>query len=193
VTDRDTVRGVLTAAADWHMRVAAERADEIVAAALLIKDALAAGRKVLVFGNGGSATDAQHLATELVGRFEHERKAWPVIALTADTALVTAVANDYGFDAVFVRQIEALGAPGDVAIGITTSGRSRNVTAALERAKSLGLKTVALTGRDGGATGQAAEVHVNVPSDSTARVQEVQRTIIHAWCALIEKALGDRP
>ena len=193
MTDRDIVRGVLTAAADWHMRVAAERADEIVAAALLIKDALAAGRKVLVFGNGGSATDAQHLATELVGRFEHERKAWPVIALTADTALVTAVANDYGFDAVFVRQIEALGAPGDVAIGITTSGRSRNVTAALERAKSLGLRTVALTGRDGGATGQAAEVHVNVPSDSTARVQEVQRTIIHAWCALIEKALGDRP
>ena len=193
MTDRDTVRGVLTAAADWHMRVAAERADEIVAAALLIKDALAAGRKVLVFGNGGSATDAQHLATELVGRFEHERKAWPVIALTADTALVTAVANDYGFDAVFVRQIEALGAPGDVAIGITTSGRSKNVTAALERAKSLGLKTVALTGRDGGATGQAAEIHVNVPSDSTARVQEVQRTIIHAWCALIEKALGARP
>jgi D-sedoheptulose 7-phosphate isomerase len=193
VTDRDTVRGVLTAAADWHMRVAAERADEIVAAALLIKDALAAGRKVLVFGNGGSATDAQHLATELVGRFEHERKAWPVIALTADTALVTAVANDYGFDAVFVRQIEALGAPGDVAIGITTSGRSNNVTAALQRAKGSGLKTVALTGRDGGATGQAGEVHVNVPSDSTARVQEVQRTIIHAWCALIEKALGDRP
>ena len=193
MTDRDTVRGVLTAAADWHMRVAAERADAIVAAALLIKDALAAGRKVLVFGNGGSATDAQHLATELVGRFEHERKAWPVIALTADTALVTAVANDYGFDAVFVRQIEALGAPGDVAIGITTSGRSTNVTAALQRATGLGLKTVALTGRDGGATGQAAEVHVNVPSDSTARVQEVQRTIIHAWCALIEKALGDRP
>ena len=193
MTDRDTVRGVLTAAADWHAKVAAERTDDIVAAALLIKEALAAGRKVLVFGNGGSATDAQHLSTELVGRFEREREAWPVIALTADTALVTAVANDYGFDAVFVRQIEALGAPGDVAIGITTSGRSANVTAALVRARDRGMRTIALTGRDGGATGQAADVHVNVPSDSTARVQEVQRTIIHAICGVIEAALGNRP
>ena len=190
MTDRDTVRGVLTAAADWHVRVAAERADEIVAAALLIQDALTAGRKVLVFGNGGSATDAEHLATELVGRFEQDRRAFPAIALTSDSALITAVANDYGFDAVFVRQIDALGATGDVAIGITTSGRSANVTAALVRARERGLRTIALTGRDGGATGQAAEVHVNVPSDSTARVQEVQRTIIHAWCQLIEQEPG---
>ncbi|HEX5216365.1 MAG TPA: SIS domain-containing protein [Vicinamibacterales bacterium] len=193
MTDRDTVRGVLTAAADWHVRIAAERVDDIVAAANVIVDALAAGRKVLVFGNGGSATDAEHLATELVGRFEQDRRAWPVIALTSDSALVTAVANDYGFEAVFVRQIDALGSTGDVAIGITTSGRSANVTAALVRARERGLRTIALTGRDGGATGQAAEVHVNVPSDSTARVQEVQRTIIHAICGVIEAALTDRP
>lgn len=187
MTERDAVRGVLTASAEWHLKVAAERADEVVAAAQVIKAALAAGKKVLVFGNGGSATDAQHLATELVGRFEREREAWPVIALTADTALVTAVANDYGFDAVFVRQIDALGTAGDVAIGITTSGRSKNVTVALERARGRGLKTIALTGRDGGECGKAADVHVNVPSDSTARVQEVQRTIIHAICALVER------
>ena len=193
MTDRDTVRGVLTTAAEWHVKMAAERPDEIVAAALLIKDALAAGKKVLVFGNGGSATDAQHLATELVGRFERERAAWPAIALTADSGVITAVANDYGFEAVFVRQIDALGTPGDVAIGITTSGRSKNVTAGLARAKARGLKTVALTGDDGGECGRAADVHVNVPSDSTARVQEVQRTIIHAWCALIEQAQGPRP
>ena len=147
-----------------------------LAAAAAMRTALAAGRKVLVFGNGGSASDAQHFAAELVGRFQRERRALPSIALTTDTSVLTALANDYAFERVFTRQIEALGEAGDVALGITTSGESANVVAALELARAQGLKTIALTGRDGGSAGAAAEIHVNVPHQNTARVQEVHRT-----------------
>jgi D-sedoheptulose 7-phosphate isomerase len=157
-----------------------------------IDEALSAGRKVLAFGNGGSATDAQHLAAELVGRFMRERAALPAIALTADTAILTSIANDYSFKQVFVRQIEALGHPGDVAFGISTSGESPNVVAGLQFARERGLKTIALTGRDGGSVGASAEIHVNVPDQSTARVQEVHRTLLHVMCELIENGLGLR-
>ena len=116
-----------------------------------------------MFGNGGSAADAQHVAAELVGRFQRERAAMAAIALTTDTSVLTSVANDYAFERVFARQVEALGRPGDVALGITTSGASPNVVAALETAAALGLRTIALTGRDGGAVGRAAAIHVNVP------------------------------
>ncbi|MGE5198849.1 MAG: SIS domain-containing protein [Rhodospirillaceae bacterium] len=159
------------------------------AAAEAMVAALRSGGRILACGNGGSAADAQHFAAELVGRFERERGALAAIALTTDTSIVTAVANDYDFARIFARQVEALGRPGDVLLGISTSGASANVLAAFERAKAGGLTTVALTGRDGGAVGAAADVHVNVPADSTARVQEVHRTLLHAMCALIEREL----
>jgi len=139
-----------------------------------------------VFGNGGSASDAQHLSAELVGRFMKERAAMPAIALTVDTSILTAIANDYSYKQVFVRQIEALGRAGDVAMGISTSGESPNVIAALQAARAQGLKTIALTGRDGGGVGRAADIHVNVPDQNTARVQEVHRTLIHVMCEVVE-------
>jgi D-sedoheptulose 7-phosphate isomerase len=142
---------------------------------------------VLIFGNGGSASDAQHFAAELVGRFMRERAAIASVALTTDTSILTAIGNDYSFRRIFVRQLEALGRPGDVAVGISTSGESPNVLDALKFARGAGLKTVAITGRDGGSIGAAAEIHVNVPDQNTARIQEVHRTIIHAICELIER------
>ena len=155
-------------------------------AAEAMSDALTAGRKLLVFGNGGSASDAQHMASELVGRFQRERAALAAMALTVDTSILTSVANDYSFKQVFARQVEALGQAGDIAFGISTSGESPNVLVALQAGKARGLKTIALTGRDGGSIGRAAEIHVNVPDQSAARVQEVHRTLIHVMCEIIE-------
>jgi D-sedoheptulose 7-phosphate isomerase len=159
----------------------------VVAAAETLKRTFAAGGQLLVFGNGGSALDAQHFAAELVGRFSRERRALAAIALTTDTSIITSVANDYSYDKVFTRQIEALGRRGDVAWGISTSGTSRNVLEALRFAKSRGLSTIALTGRDGGTIGPAADLHLNVPHQVTARIQEVHRTLIHAVCELVER------
>jgi D-sedoheptulose 7-phosphate isomerase len=159
-------------------------------AAAVMRDALGDGRKILVFGNGGSASDAQHFAAELVGRFQRERRALPSLALTTDTSVLTALANDYAFERVFARQVEAFGQPGDVALGITTSGDSPNVVAALQTARAQGLKTIALTGRTGGSAASAAEIHVNVPDQSTARVQEVHRTLLHVMCELIENGVA---
>jgi D-sedoheptulose 7-phosphate isomerase len=191
VTDsrEQAVRDVFAATIRLHGQVQASLAAPIVAAAAIVQAALGGGHKVLAFGNGGSAADAQHLAAELVGRFERDRPALAAIALTADASVLTSVANDEAFDRVFVRQIAALGRPGDVAIGISTSGRSANVVRALEEARRAGLRTIALTGCDGGDAGPAAEVHVNVPDRSTARVQEVHRTILHALCLLVEREM----
>ena len=187
MTDADRVRQALERAASLHQRVAASQADAIVKAAVAVRKALDERRQDLVFGNGGSATDAQHFAAELVGRFGIERPGLPVIALTADSAILTSVANDYGFDAVFERQVGALGRKGDVAIGITTSGRSANVNRALRQARKAGLVTIGLTGRDGGETKDLVDVPVTVPGDSSAEVQEVQRTVLHVMCDLIER------
>lgn len=184
---------VLREAAAAHERMAAAQGkngvNAVVAVAAAIAKALKAGRSVLVFGNGGSAADAQHLAAELVGRYEKERKAWPAIALTTDTSAMTAIGNDYGFDRVFARQIEALGKAGDVAIGITTSGKSPNVLRALEAGNDRGLITVALTGR-GGDAGRIAAHHIAVQEDRTARVQEVHATLLHVICELVEEELS---
>jgi D-sedoheptulose 7-phosphate isomerase len=162
-------------------------------AVLGVVDLLAAafreGRRVLVFGNGGSASDAQHFAAELVGRFQRERRAVAAIALTTDTSILTAIGNDSGFDRVFARQVEALGEHGDVAIGITTSGGSRNIVEAFEIDRARGLTIVAVTGRDGGKAGKIADVHLNVADRSTARVQEVHRTLLHVICELVEETL----
>jgi D-sedoheptulose 7-phosphate isomerase len=191
-TDRDRV--VHDAFADTialHQRVQREGQAAISAAADALRQALRDGRTVLVCGNGGSAADAQHFAAELVGRFTRERRAWPALALTTDTSALTAIGNDYGFDRVFARQVEAHGRPGDVLVGISTSGGSTNVLAADETAKARGLVTIGLTGRDGGALGRAVDVHLNVPSPSTARTQEVHITLLHVLCDLVERELVD--
>ena len=174
------------AAIALHERVRANPGSTLLAAQVM-SDALKAGGKLLVFGNGGSASDAQHMSAELVGRFQRERAAIAAIALTTDTSILTSIANDYSFKQVFARQVEALGRPGDVAFGISTSGESPNVVLALQVARARGLKTIALTGRDGGNVGSAAEIHVNVPDQNTARVQEVHRTLIHVMCEVIEE------
>jgi D-sedoheptulose 7-phosphate isomerase len=180
------VMRTLDAAIETHRRVRALDLGAVAASASVIAGALGSGRKLLAFGNGGSAGDAQHLVAELVGRFQKERAGFAAIALTADTSLLTSVANDYGFERVFARQVEALGAAGDVAFAISTSGASPNVIAALKAAQARGLRTIALTGRDGGEAGRLAEVHINVPDDCTARVQEVHITLIHAICEIVE-------
>ena len=172
-----------------HMK---QHAPPVLAAAAAIVEGLRAGGKLLLFGNGGSAADAQHVAAELVGRFERERAAMAAIALTTDTSVLTSVANDYAFERVFARQVEALGRRGDVALGISTSGASPDVVAGLVAARALGLQTMALTGGDGGAVGRAAAIHVNVPSPSKARVQEVHRTLLHVICDIVERAIDQR-
>jgi D-sedoheptulose 7-phosphate isomerase len=183
------VKAVVDACIAVHERLRGENLQPVAEAAAAILAASLGGSKVLVFGNGGSAADAQHLATDLVGRFQRERRALAAVALTADSSLITAVANDYSFDRVFVRQIEALGIRGDLAFGISTSGRSANVVEALRAARARGLRTIALTGNDGGPAGALADIHINVPDPSTARVQEAHRTLIHAICELVEREL----
>jgi D-sedoheptulose 7-phosphate isomerase len=152
--------------------------------------AVRAGNKLLFFGNGGSAADAQHLATELVVRYKADRAPIAALALTTDTSALTAAANDLGFEQVFSRQLEALGRAGDVAIGITTSGRSANVVRALGAAKTLGLRTVVLTGGDGGEAARVAELALIVPSAATARIQEMHIALGQMLCAALEIELG---
>jgi phosphoheptose isomerase len=178
-----------TIALHEHMR---QHAAPVLEAAAAIAEALKGGGKLLLFGNGGSAADAQHVAAELVGRFERERAAMAAVALTTDASVLTSVANDYAFDRVFARQLEGLGRKGDIALGLSTSGASPNVVAGLVAARALGLQTIALTGADGGAVGRAAAIHVNVPSDSAARVQEVHRTLLHVICDIVERDLDQR-
>jgi D-sedoheptulose 7-phosphate isomerase len=186
----DVADATLRDAIALHERVRAAGLDTAAAAAAAITASLRQDGKVLVFGNGGSAADAQHMAAELVGRFARERRGYAAIALTTDASVVTSLSNDYGYDRVFERQIEALGKPGDVAIGITTSGGSANVVRALEAARGRKLTTIALTGRDGGAAGRTADLHINVPSESTPRVQEVHMTLLHIICDLVERELS---
>jgi len=152
-------------------------------------DALCKGHKVLVMGNGGSAADAQHLAAELVGRFLLERKALPAIALTTDTSILTSVGNDYGFTEVFKRQVEALAAPGDVLIGISTSGHSQNVKLALEAGQRIGTRTIGLLGRDGGEIAAMVDLSLTVPASETPRIQEAHLVIIHILCDMVERRL----
>jgi D-sedoheptulose 7-phosphate isomerase len=169
-----------------HQRVSAGAIADVARAASVIVTSLAAGGKVLAFGNGGSAADAQHFVAELVGRFQRDRRGFAAIALTADTSVLTSVANDYGFERVFARQVEALGHDGDVAVAISTSGESPNVAEAVSAARARGMRVIALTGRNGGRVGTHADVHLNVPHTSAARVQEVHRTLIHAICEIVE-------
>ena len=186
----DTFQAIFADSIAAHQRFAASSGASLVRAADAIAHALQDGRTVLACGNGGSASDAEHLVAELVGRFEGERRPLAAIALTANSSMLTALVNDYGYDAMFARQVAALGSAGDVLVGISTSGGSRNVEAALAAAKTAGLITIALTGRDGGRMGAGADIHLNVPDAPTPRVQEVHRTILHALCALVDARLG---
>ena len=170
--------------------IAKSKISEIERMANLIITAYKAGGKVVLFGNGGSAADAQHIAGELMGRFELNRQAFPAIALTTNTSTLTAVANDYGYDAVFSRQIEALVNEKDVVIGISTSGESPNVIEAMKMAKLKGAKTIGLGGGDGGKLAEVADLVLIVPSDSTPRIQEAHITIGHIVCELVEKELS---
>jgi D-sedoheptulose 7-phosphate isomerase len=185
----DSIRRSVAESLELKQRFFAGNEDRIAAAAESICLALEGGRKVLLYGNGGSAADAQHIAAELVGRFRDERRPLAAMALTTDTSVLTSVGNDYGYDEIFRRQVRALGCPGDVAIAISTSGRSRNVILATMEARAIGLLTAALTGSDGGALGGLVTHHLNVPHASTARVQEVHIMIGHLLCELIEKRL----
>lgn len=181
------VTRVLKEAAAAHERMAANTGP-VVATAAAIATTLKAGGAVLVFGNGGSAADAQHLAAELVGRFKVSgRRGLPVLSLTSDTAVLTAWANDVGYEDVFARQVEALGRPGDVLVGISTSGRSRNVVRAFEAAARLGLRRVALLGGDGGDLRALADLALIVPSSDTQHIQEVHTVLIHLVCELVER------
>lgn len=164
-------------------------AEAITASVEMLVDALRNGKKILLMGNGGSAADAQHFAAEMVGRFLMERKALPAIALTTDTSILTAVGNDYGFDEIFKRQVEALAEPGDVVFGISTSGKSVNVKRAIEAGKNIGAKTLGLLGCDGGDIASVVDLHLTVPSTETPRIQEAHLVIIHIICDLVEKGL----
>jgi len=158
----------------------------VEAAGAEIRRAVLAGHKLLTAGNGGSAADALHLAEELVGRFDRDRPSLPAIALCADPTLLTCIGNDYGFDRVFSRQVEGLGRPGDVLVVFTTSGKSPNILLALEAAKQRGLRTIAVLGKDGGPARGRADYEIIVPSQVTARIQEVHTFVLHSWLTLLE-------
>jgi len=175
---------------DLRNQVARDCGENIVDAAMLIARCLRGGGKLLLFGNGGSAADAQHLAAEFVGRFRIERQALPAIALTTDSSILTAVGNDYGFDQIFARQVQALGRPGDVAIGISTSGNSPNVTSAITQAAKQELKTIGLVGKDGGSLAKCVDISITVASTNVAMIQECHITIGHILCELVENELS---
>jgi D-sedoheptulose 7-phosphate isomerase len=174
------------------LSLVADNSDRVERAATIIVEALATGHLVLVCGNGGSAAEAQHLAGELVGRFRREREPWPVMALTADMAVLTAVANDYGYDTVFERQVAAFGRRGDVLVGISTSGESANVVNAACLARDRGMSVIALTGHEPNRLGRDADVAITVPAAETALVQEVHTVLVHLICDMVESSLVEK-
>jgi D-sedoheptulose 7-phosphate isomerase len=189
----DRIGDIAAASIDVKRRFFAERADDVARAALMMIEALRAGRKILLFGNGGSAADAQHIAAEFVNRYQMERPGLAAIALTTDTSILTSIANDTAFEEIFSRQIEALGQAGDVTVAITTSGRSANMIRGVEAARQRGLHTIGLLGKDGGDVKDLVDVPIIVPSDSTSRIQEVHITIGHILCELVEQSLYPQP
>jgi D-sedoheptulose 7-phosphate isomerase len=186
------IQARLRESAELKLRLGPAELEPLAALIDATARALGAGGKLLVFGNGGSAADSQHIAAELVGRYKRERPGLAAIALTTDTSILTSVGNDYGFDHVFARQVEALAAPGDVVLGISTSGNSPNVKLALERARARpGVVTAALLGRDGGEIRSLVDHAIVVPADDTARIQECHITMGHILCEMVERRLGD--
>ena len=185
-----TIRDHLTSLADLSVLVSDEMSEDIAALAALVLSTVEAGGKIMFCGNGGSAANAQHLATEYVVRFARERRAVAALALTTDTSLLTAGANDYGFDTIFSRQIEALGRPGDILVLHSTSGDSENLIAAVEAAKVLDIRTVALLAKGGGRLKSVVDQALVVPTQSTARAQELHLAIGHIVCEIVDKAVA---
>ena len=183
----ERVKNLLNISADLKKTVADTLSAEILNSAEQIKRRLKIGGKLLLMGNGGSAGDAQHIAAELVGRFKKERKAIPALALTVDTSSLTALGNDYGFETIFERQIEAIANKDDVVIGISTSGNSENVVRAIQKANSMGAYTIGLLGNNGGKLKEIVNLPIVIPSNDTARIQEVHITIGHIICEIIEE------
>ena len=187
--DEQAIRLLAAESVALKQRFFEANAGLLVATGRRMAECLRAGGKILTFGNGGSAADAQHLAGELVGRFLRDRAALSAIALTTDASVTTAIANDTGYDAVFRRQVEAHGRPGDVAVGITTSGRSPNVVQAMQLARERGLVTVGLTGGGGGRLAGAVDYLIDVPDKTTARIQEVHVMVVHILCQIVEEEM----
>ncbi len=169
-------------------RVISELVPAVESASIVVIDRLKRGKKILICGNGGSASDAQHIAAELSGRYKSERRALAGIALTTDTSALTAIGNDYGFDRIFDRQVEALAQDGDILIAISTSGNSTNVINAIQRAKELGCYTIGLSGRDGGMMSDICDLNIIIPSDDTPRIQEMHILVGHTICQAIDDA-----
>jgi len=183
-------KAIIQGAFERHTGVVAESMQQIVpdverSAAILLA-ALGRGKKVLVCGNGGSAADSQHFAAELVGRYKRERRAYPAIALTTDTSALTCIGNDYGFENIFKRQVEALGTKGDVLVALSTSGKSKNILAAIAEARKRNMKVIVLTGANGTGLARNADAAVVVPSTETARIQEVHELVYHSWCEYVD-------
>jgi len=186
---RDKIKDILLESIQVKEELLRTAIGQILEIAELAIDCLKKGGKIILFGNGGSASDSQHIAAELVGRFKRDRAGLAAIAITTNTSVLTAVANDYGYEVIFAKQIEALGNKNDLVIGISTSGKAKNVAYGIKQAKKMGLKTVALTGGDGGDLARLADVSLLVPSSVTARIQEAHITIGHVICELIEQTL----
>jgi D-sedoheptulose 7-phosphate isomerase len=190
---KDGIMQAFKESADVKARFARQNAETLIQVVKTLVEAFKAGHKVLLFGNGGSAADAQHIAAEFVNRFMIERPPLPALALTTDTSILTSISNDYGYADIFAKQIKALGRKGDVAVGISTSGTAANVVKAIKVAKDLGLKTVGLTGGDGGDLAKIVDFALVVDSPTVARIQEVHITIGHVLCEMVDRMLFQQP
>jgi D-sedoheptulose 7-phosphate isomerase len=186
---RDRIQEILLESIHVKEQILRTDISKIKNIADIIIEALKKGGKVILFGNGGSAADAQHIAAEFIGRFKKDRTALAAIALTTNTSVLTSLANDYGYEVVFAKQVEALAQKNDVVIGISTSGKAKNVALGLKQAKKIGIKSIVLTGGDGGDIAKIADIALIVPSGITARIQEAHITVGHIICELVEQAL----
>jgi len=189
---KKTIKNQLQDSADIKQRIADYCIADIEALVHCVVKSIQSGGKILLCGNGGSAADCQHIAAELVGRFQMEREGLPAIALTTDTSILTSLANDYGYPCIFQRQVESLGRSGDVLIGLSTSGQSENVAVAMKKAKTMDIRTVAFIGKREGGIKDFADIAIQIPSDNTARVQEGHITVAHIMCDLVEKMITQK-
>ena len=190
---RDHIKDILMQSIQIKEDLLHTRIEQIIDLSNMVIDSLKKGGKVMLFGNGGSASDSQHIAAELVGRYQKDRQALPAIALTTNTSIITAIANDYGYEFIFSKQVEALGQKNDIAVGISTSGKAKNVAMAIKQAKKMGIKTIVFTGGDGGEVARLADVSLIVPSKVTARIQEAHIAVGHIICELVEDYFASNP
>jgi D-sedoheptulose 7-phosphate isomerase len=190
---KEEIAQIFRESADLKLRFIRQNADVLILVVRMIVAAFKSGNKVLLFGNGGSAADAQHIAGEFINRFLIERPPLPAISLTTDTSVLTSISNDYGYADSFSKQVKALGKEGDVAFGISTSGAAANVIKAVKVAREMGLKTVGLSGRDGGELAKSVDVAIVVDSQVTPRIQEVHITIGHVICEMVDRMLFQHP